>query len=313
MSLRLQGLLWCATFVVLDAAQAVLFGGYLQTLDSLLIGFLVFGMSSVACLVFVLLRGPGEIRSALQAPGTLIALNLCSAGGWLAYLGAIQLIEPAVAFTLFSGTIPLTVVAARAWTPSGRYASLDPWERVGLALLALGLIALASSTLAGWSGFVRGGAGVAALGIVLSTVSGVAMSGMLLASYRLSGNGVGPAAVFGLRFPLYLLFAGCGYLLGLDDKGPAAPTELVVALALGLAVLAFPIYAVQKAVSLTSALTLGAATAIIPIAVLAMQLVEGRVAYSGATAVGLAVYTTGALVAAAGRARAEARVAVQTT
>lgn len=306
MSIRLQGFLWCATFVVLDAAQAVLFGGFLQRLDSLLVGFLVFGLSSLACLVVVLLRAPGELRAALHDPRTLVALNLTSAGGWLAYLGAIQLIEPAVAFTIFSGVIPLTIVAARAWTHGGADTSLDPWELTGLALLALGLLVLAVSTLAGWSGFVRGGAGVAALGIVLSVVSGIAMSGMLLASYRLSHQGVGPAAVFGLRFPLYLLLAGCGYLLGIDDKGPVAPADLLVAVAVGLGVLAFPIYAVQKAVSLTSALTLGAATALIPVVVLAMQMVEGRVAYSGATAAGLAIYTAGALLAAAGRTRAEA-------
>jgi drug/metabolite transporter (DMT)-like permease len=308
MSLRLQGFLWCATFVVLDAAQAVLFGGFLQRLDSLLVGFLVFGLSSLACLAFVLLRAPREIRSALDDPRTLVALNVTSAGGWLAYLGSIQLIEPAVAFTIFSGIIPLTVVAARTLLRAAAATALDAWERIGLAVLTLGLAALSVSTIAGWSGFVRGGAGVAALGVGLSVVSGIAMSGMLLASYRLSHQGVGPAAVFGLRFPLYLLLAGCGYLLGLDDKGSVAPSDLLLAVMVGLCVLAFPIYAVQKAVSLTSALTLGAATALIPVVVLAMQMAEGRVAYSGATAVGLAIYTAGALIAAAGRARAEARV-----
>jgi len=307
MSQRAHGLIWCATFVVLDAAQAVLFGSFLQRMDSLLIGLLVFGSSSVACLVVVLRRTPGEIRAAFADPGTLAWLNISTAGGWLVYLGALQLIEPAVAFTVFSGVIPLTVVATRAWMQREASGSLHVWERAGLAILSLGLVALAVSTLCGWSGFVRGGVGIAALGLMLAVLSGIAMSGMLLASYRLSGHGVGPAAVFGLRFPLYLLLAGVGYLLGLDDKGPVAPGDLLAAVAVGLVVLAFPIYAVQKAVSLTSALTLSAATALIPVVVLALQMVEGRVDYSRATAIGLAIYTAGALVAAAGRARAVTR------
>mgnify|MGYP001494666459 CR=1 FL=1 len=307
MSRRAQGLIWCATFVVLDAAQAVLFGAFLQRMDSFLIGFLVFGLSSLACLAVVLWTRPGEIEAALARPGLLAALNISSAAGWLAYLGAIQLIEPAVAFTIFSGVIPLTVVAARAWTPGASSAPLHAWERAGLAILALGLAVLAAATLAGLSGFVRGGILVAVAGLLLSALSGVAMTGMLLASYRLSGNGVGPAAVFGLRFPLYLLLAGIGWLLGFDGKGPVPPADLLSAVALGLVVLAFPIYAVQKAVSLTSALTLGAATALIPVVVLALQLVEGRVDYAPATAVGLAIYTAGALLAAAGRSRAELR------
>lgn len=311
MSSQLHGLLWCVTFVVLDAAQAVLFGSFLQRHDSLLVGFLVFGLSSLACGVVVLIRTPGEFRAALGDRRTLLALNGFTAGGWLAYLGAVQLIEPAVVATIFAGIIPLTVVTVGTWMRGATNAPLDAWERIGLAVLVLGLITLSVSTLAGWSGFVRGGALVAGLGIVLSVLSGIAMSGMLLASYRLSHNGVGPAAVFGLRFPLYLLLAGCGYLLGLDDKGPVAPSDLLIAVAVGLVVLAFPIYAVQKAVSLTSALTLGAATALIPVAVLAMQMIEGRVAYSGATTAGLAIYTVGALLAAAGRTRAETRTARQ--
>lgn len=309
MSLPLHGLLWCATFVVLDAAQAVLFGAFLQRHDSLLVGFLVFGLSSLACGAAVLLRTPGELHAALRDRRTLVVLNGFTAGGWLAYLGAVQLIEPAVVATIFSGVIPLAVVAQRAWTRGAANAPLDAWERIGLAVLTLGLLELSVSTLAGWSGFVRGGAAVAGLGIVLSVLSGVAMSGMLLASYRLSHRGVGPAAVFGLRFPFYLLLAGGGYLLGLDHKGPVAPGDLLLAVAVGLAVLAFPIYAVQKAVSLTSALTLGAATALIPVVVLALQMIEGRVAYSDATATGLAIYTAGALLAAAGRTRAETRAA----
>lgn len=305
MTPRLQGLIWCATFVVLDAAQAVLFGGFLQRMDSFALGLLVFGLSTAVCLAATAVFRPHALRAAWASPKALVALNVSSALGWLAYLGAIQLIEPAVAFTVFSGLIPLTVIATR-----GRWhidaAAMHVSERFGFAVLALGLAMLSFATLAGLSGFVRGGFGVAALGLFLAAVSGVAMSGMLLASYRLSACGVGPAAVFGLRFPLYLLLAGSGYLLGLDDKGPVAPVDFAGAVALGLIVLAFPIYAVQKAISLTSAMTVGAATALIPVVVLALQAVEGRVDYSHATAAGLAVYTVGALVAAAGRARSEA-------
>ena len=137
----------------------------------------------------------------------------------------------------------------------------------------------------------------------LAVVSGVLMAGMLIASYRLNRIGVGPAAMFGLRFPLYLAVALGGFLLGLDAKGPAPPADLIWAVAVGFLVLAFPIYAVQKAVALTSALTLGTATALIPLVVFLMQMAEGRVAYSNATFAGLAVYFSGALLATAGRLR----------
>lgn len=306
LSRRLQGFAWCATFVVLDAAQAVLFGSFLQRMDSLALGFLVFGIPAAGCLALTAIRAPSEFRAALSAPGELLALNVSSAAGWLTYLGAIQLIEPAVAFTIFSGVIPLAIVAARPRLPADGGAP-HGCERIGFAVLAMGLVALGASTMAGYSGFVRGGLGVAALGLGLAAFAGIAMAGMVLASYRLSARGVGPAAVFGLRFPLYLVLAGAGFLLGLDAKGDVAHGEFLVAVLLGLAVLAFPIYAVQKAVALTPASTLSAATALIPVAVLVLQLFDQRVSYSNATAAGLAIYTLGALLAAVGRARAEAR------
>lgn len=292
---------------MLDAVQAVLFGRFLQRMDSLALGFLVFGLSAAFCLALTALRAPSEFRAAWTAPGELLALNVSSAAGWLAYLGAIQLIEPAVAFTIFSGVIPLTIVATRQRLSVDNEA-VHGCERIGLAVLGIGLFALCASTLAGYSGFVRGGGlGVATLGLALAALAGLAMAGMVFASYRLSARGVGPSAVFALRFPLYLVLAGTGFLLGLDAKGSVAHGEFLIAVVLGLAVLAFPIYAVQKAVALTPASTLGAATALIPVAVLVLQLFDPRVSYSNATTAGLAIYTLGALLAAAGRTRAEIR------
>lgn len=302
MSSSQSGLFWCATFVVLDAVQAVLFGSTLQRMDSFLIGFLVFGLASVGCLLAVLWTAPGQISTAFSDQRTLRDLNLSSAGGWLTYLGAIQLIEPAVAFTIFSGVIPLVLLAVAARADNAA-PHTGRWERAGLALLTLGLLALAAFTIVGLSGFVRGGADIALGGIVLAALAGVFMAGMVLSSYRLSRNGVGPAAVFALRFPLYLVLAGAGFLAGLDHKGPVAPADLMVAVVLGLLVLAFPIYAVQKAVSLTSTSTLGAATALIPVVVFVLQIVEGRVAFAPATVVGLSIYSAGAIAAALGRAQ----------
>lgn len=304
MQTRGHGLIWCAVFVALDTAQAVLFGSFLQRIDSLLLGLLVFGLSSLACLVYVRLCARDELRAALGAPGLLTQLNVSTAAGWLAYLGAIQLVEPAVAFTIFSGVIPLIIVAARAWRGDDAGARFHGFEIVGLVVLALGLALLAVTTLAGLSGFVRGGVDVAFAGLFLAALSGVAMGWMLLASFGLNKIGVGPAGVFAARFPLYLILAGAGYLAGVDDKGAVAPDVLIPAVLLGIVVLAFPIYAVQQAVAHTSALTVGAATALIPVGVLVLQSLEGRVVYAPATAFGLAVYTVGALVAAAGRARA---------
>ncbi|HOV04178.1 MAG TPA: hypothetical protein PLG99_07190, partial [Kaistiaceae bacterium] len=60
------------------AAGSVLFGAFLQRMDSFVIGFLVFGLSSLACLAVVLWTRPAEIQAALARPGLLGALNISS-------------------------------------------------------------------------------------------------------------------------------------------------------------------------------------------------------------------------------------------
>ena len=65
---------------------------------------------------------------------------------------------------------------------------------------------------------------------------------------------------------------------------------------MGLAVIAFPLYLVQKAVPLVPATTIAALTALGPAMVFLMQSFEGRVDYAPATLAGLVLYMVGALL-----------------
>ena len=297
-----SGLAWCFTFLILDAIQAVYCGGIFQRLDAFGFGAIVFGAPAVLAIAWVWLWKPAQLAAALKARSSLIWLNITTAGAWLTYLIAIQLIEPAVAFTLFSGIIPVSALAASRLgigTPVGKQSVMD---KAGMALLILGMAMLAAFTLAGWSGFVRAEdgnlAGVALLGLALALVSGTLITGMLLSSHGLVRAGVGPLAQFGLRFPLYTVLAAGGFALGLDAKASIPLPDYLFAVAIGLAVLAFPIYAVQKAVALTTTATIAAFAAAGPLVVFGLQMVEGRVDYSTATLAGLLVYFTGAIVSA---------------
>lgn len=143
------GLVWCAIFVVLDAVQAVYFGAVLQRLDSFLIGGLVFGLSAAGCLIWAALRDPGQIGIAFAHRGALMGLNASTAGAWVTYLIAVQLVEPAVAFALFCGLVPLTMIVA-GWLGSGEgQAPRNRLEAAGNLVLAGGLALLCGVTLMG--------------------------------------------------------------------------------------------------------------------------------------------------------------------
>ncbi len=307
---RLQGLSWCMVFVILDAIQAVYFGGILQEVDGFLLGGLVFGLSASACIFWSAVFRPEQFRFARLNLAAVIGLNVTAAGGWLFYLLAVQMIEPAVSFTIFAGSVPLVTIAAAYFGVPEAEAPRNRQEFIGNAILAFGLLTLAAITLLGLSGFVRGDIIAAATGLIFSLIAGVLITGMLLYGQRLDRVGLDPVTQFGLRFPLFILLCAVGVVLGVDGKGPIKIDELFVPVAVGLVVLAFPIYAVQKAISLTTSLTIAALAGTAPLFVFLFQILEGRVALSFYTTIGLCICFLGSIFGALGAASEDRKKAL---
>lgn len=295
------GLICCLSFVTLEAFQAVYLGAVFQEVDSFLVGTWVFGISVVGCTLATAVFRPAELAASFRAWRIVAALNLFAALTWTTYFIAVQLIEPAVVFTIFSGMVPLgTVMAGWLGLQEARSAKRR-LVRIGNALILLSIVSLAAITVFGFSGFVRGGWLAALTGVCLSALSGGCTAFVILYSVRLNGRGVGPLAQFGLRFVLYTLLALMAFLIGVDDKDVATPAgDLVRIVVIGLAVIAFPLYLVQKAVPLIPASMIAAVTALGPAMVFVMQLFDGRVYYSAATLGGLVIYITGAFIAVYG-------------
>lgn len=297
------GLIWAFSFVILEAAQAVFFGGVFQDHDSFLIGGAVFGFTAAGALVWARMRTPEQLKTAWANAASLFGLNLSTALVWIAYFYALQMIEPAVVFTVFSGLIPVAIVVASTCGVPEASPLRNRVEGVGLIIVAIGITYLAAITLLGQSGFVRGGWIVASVGLLLTCVSAISLAAMMIYSQRLDRLGVAPVAQYGLRFPLYVMVALSAAWLGLDGKGPIDPPGLLTVIVIGFVIMAFPVFAMQKAISLMSTLTLAAITALGPLFVFLFQIVEGRVAYAPATMTGLMIYFSGAVLAAYGGAR----------
>ena len=116
-----------------------------------------------------------------------------------------------------------------------------------------------------------------------------------------------PGVVFGLRFPMYVVTAGALAAAGFDQKASLPMAEVAAIVALGVLLIVPPLYALQKAVSLVSALTISIITALGPFVIFVLQMGEGRVSYSNATLIGLAVYFAGATIAALGAVQGASR------
>ena len=298
------GLLWATAFVVLEAAQFVFFGGTFQRMDSFLFGFLVLGLTVVIFVGAAILRTPGQVRTAFAHPWLLLRINVIATLAWVVYLGAVQLIEPAVAYTIGAGMMPLTAVALHYLGWAEGEALRNRFEICGNLLIALAMLGLALITVLGLSGFVRGGTGVALLGVGLAVADGIIFTLLLVYCQRMDRKGVGPSALFGMRFMLYVMTAGVLAAMQINPAPRPASAELGWIVLAGVALVVPPLYALQRAVALLSTLTLGAITATGPFAIFLLQIAEGRVAQSGPTLAGLCLFFTGAMLAALGAARA---------
>lgn len=312
MSNATPGLIWAFSFVILEAAQAVFFGGVFQNYDSFLIGAAIFGLTAAATLIWARVRTPDQLETAWTNPASLFGLNLSTAVVWVAYFFALQMIEPAVVFTIFSGLILVAILTAAAFGVREASHLRNRIEGAGLLIVVIGIAYLSAITLLDQSGFVRGGLTVAVAGLLLTYLSAVSLAAMMIYSQRLDRLGVAPIAQYGLRFPLYVVVALVAAWLGLDGKGSVDPGGLLFVVVIGFAIIAFPVFAMQKAISLMSTLTLATITALGPLFVVLFQIIEGRVDYAPATMAGLLIYFAGAFLAAYGGARRPDGKAAQT-
>lgn len=295
------GLYWAVAFVALETLQYTVFGGLMQGVDPVRFA----AWSGLAVVVAFAGRAAifaqGEVRAALGAPGALIGINLLNAVGWGALLLSVRQIEPAVAYTVGAAVMPFAVWVAALAGATGAAAPRNGAEKAGVLLMGLCVVVLTVVVLSGQSGFARGGTAGAALGLGAAAAEGVIFTIVVLIAGRLNARGVGPGALFGLRF---VLFAALALMLAGRGEGAADPTAAWLAL-IGVALIAPPLYALQRAIATASAMTVAVATAFGPLAIFALQIAEGRFAPSGFTLAGLTVYTTGALIAARGAWAAE--------
>ncbi len=304
------GILFALAFVLLESTQFVFFGGLFQKMSSFLFGFLVFGLVVFVFVGWTIAFKPDQFKIALAHPKQLLAVNVGAVITFTAYLTSVQLVEPAITYTISSGTMPITAYVLYRFGLREGEPMRNRFEAVGNILLFCGIVFLGYVTVAGWTGFVRGDWLVALTGVLLAVLDGVFFTLILVYSQRMNRDGVGPSAVLGLRLPLYVIATALFAYVEVEQFEPLAGSQIAIYVMIGFILTVPPLYLLQKAVPLISTLTLSALTALGPFLIFALQLLEGRVDYSQATLAGLAAYFVGALLAAIGAVHASSTLKV---
>ena len=172
-------------------------------------GFLVFGLIVILFVGWTVLFNRRQLVLALSQPGLLLAVNAGAVVTFTAYLTSVQLVEPAITYTISSGTMPITAyVFYRMGFREGE-PMRNRSEAAGNILIFCSILLLGIITVAGFSGFVRGGTLSGLLGVLLAVIDGIFFTLILIYSQRLNKVGLGPGTVLGVRLPLYVIVTGC--------------------------------------------------------------------------------------------------------
>ena len=298
------GIIFTLGFVLLESTQFVYFGNLFQKTSPFVFGFLIFGLTAILFIGSTFMFKRDQFKIAISLPGLLFSVNMCAVVTFTAYLLSVQLIEPAVTFTISSGTMPITAYILYRFGIREGESMRNNHEVLGNILIFISIVFLSVITIAGFTGFVRGNKIMTIIGVVLSIMDGVFFTLILVYSQRLSKSGVGPSAVLGLRLPLYVLVTGIIASTSLSESQPLTTSELGIFVAIGFFLTIPPLYLLQKAVAMVSTLTLSALAALGPFVIFTLQIFEGRIEYKLATLVGLSCYFIGALFAAFGAVKA---------
>lgn len=270
----------------MEAVQTVYFGNVLQRISPFLLGSTVFGISSILSVGIAIWMQPNQLARIRDNLGPIIRVNLFGSVAWLSYLTSIKNIEPAVAFTVFSASVPLTILFLEKTRPRG-------FGLAGSILLLFAIFFLGATAALGMSGHPVQSVQSTLSSVLGCVIAGVSISLVLLQSKQLNLAGLSALVVFGLRFMLFTAISFVAFLYLHSTQHPFN-LDVVGIIVLGILLLAVPLYAVQRAIDISDARTVGVFTAFAPLMVVVLQVIEGRVEFSLVTVEGILIYASGA-------------------
>ncbi len=302
---RTSGLVPLLAFAAFTATLDVYAGNQVQTFSPLSVAAISLSLAAAFFLgADIARRGlAAALRSFREQRGDVLAINVTTAVTWVTMLYALKFLEPAVVNVISLAIGPALTVLLGMFLRRG-----SPVLRGEIAAAAgIGglLVVLVWASLAGHSGVGERPAFEIILGIVLTLVCGLASTGNVIFSKRLSEAGCSPRSVLATRFGLMVAISWI--FVALDDA-PRLGEAFLPSAVIAVIGVALPMYLFQVGVRHTEPITASLITTLSPVFALLLQLPDARLRPS---AVSLACIVGITALVAAGvyvRARATPRV-----
>jgi len=284
-------------FTLSQAFRDVFFGAVFQRVSFFAVIVLTFTLSTLIFVVVTLIRSPGDFRKLRGQGGTVLAVNLFTAGAWSNFFFALQYLDPSIVNTVHSAMGPLVVLGLGFFGVSLAQRTATNWvERIGYAGIALSVVALWIVVVGGHAGLATKTLSASVTGLALLMVSGASITVSLLYCKRLQDRGIGADTVTTVRYvALILLCAGLwwwgGRPAGIDTFAQLSTLSLAA-----LILIILPLYAFQVGIGRVSPLTANVIRALGPVFVFALEQFDGRIRYSAAVLGCILVYSASVIL-----------------
>ena len=308
MHASITGLLCLMVFALSQAVRDAVFAGIFQSVSFLFVAVLAFGSAAAVFAGWAWLRRPADMQTLLSNRRSLAALNLTTAGAWLAYFFALSHLEPAIVNMLFVGVGRLAVVAlsVRGHSDAGPVET-GVVEGAAYAGILGSLLAIVVVALLGRSGVEGVGLATRVLALTSVLIGGVVITVSHMIARRFSDDGVGSDAILGMRFLLTVAVALVGEAMFGQPSMRPEPQAVPWLAAAAFALIVMPNYFLQLGVARASPLAVNVIRALGPVFVFAAQQIDDRVHFSGPTLACVIAFALFACVASMMRGWAEVR------
>ena len=271
-------------FAIAQAVRDAFFGNVFQSVSFFIVAISAFGGSTVVFGAWAWHRDRAEVRALIGQTRYFLALNVTTAAAWILYFFALKNMEPAIVSTLYTGIGPATVLGLSALGMAMTKRTNPGWlECVGHFGVLASLVAIAAVAVLGQSGLTGQSAGLRLAAVIAAATGGVIIAISHMIARRFGDLGIGSVTLMGLRFPLTLAVAVvCELVLGQANARPDGQALPLLALA-AFSLIVIPSFFLQLGVARTLPLTVNVVRALGPVFVFAVQQLDGRLHFSGAT------------------------------
>jgi drug/metabolite transporter (DMT)-like permease len=279
-----KGVVPLVGYALLTAAMDVYAGNRLEVVSPASIAAVSFTLTMI---FFAAIEGPRrgrpEWKTTMDAHRRdLIAINITTAVTWLTTFYALRYLEPAIVNVIGLALGPMVMTLAGPLLRRG--STVIATEAVVTVLIGVLLAALLWVSFSGRSGLGDLSPRDATLGLLFTVICAAGSAVNIIYMKRLHDAGCAPGTVLATRF--VLMSVVCWLLVALEDS-PDVGTALVPGAIVAVIGVGLPIYVLQIGVRHTEPITTSLLVSLSPLFAFAMQLVDGRLGFSGFTLAGV--------------------------